>query len=141
MTNFKIKINRVLYYLRYRARLIVFMLSILSLSFILLNLIDVFHNFLNVFVFGVLIQVCIHFSTIFTLLILPTYPVYFIIFKRMDFNYIEKLSLTIVSNLSFYIIGGFIGFFIGFPITGFFFFLIVLISFFFIFLFIFFADY
>ena len=141
MTNFKIKINRVLYYLRYRDRLIVFILSILSLSFILLNLIDVFHNFLNIFVLGVLIQICIHFSTIFTLLILPTYPVYFIIFKKMDFNYIEKLSLTIVSNLSFYIIGGFIGFFIGFPITGLYFFLIVFISYFLILIYIIIADY
>ncbi len=141
MTNFKIKINSVLFYLRYRARLIVFILSILSLSFILLNIIDVFHNFLNIIVLGVLIQICIHFSTIFTLLILPTYPVYFIIFKRMDFNYIEKLSLTIVSNLSFYIIGGFIGFFIGFPITGLYFFLIVFISYFLILIYIIIADY
>jgi len=141
MTNFKIKINRVFYYLRYRARLIVFILSILSLSFILLNLLDVFHNFLNVFVLGVLIQICIHFSTIFTVLILPTYPVYFIIFKGMNFNYIEKFSLTIVSNLSFYIIGGFIGFFFGFPITGLFFFLIVFISYFLILIYILITDY
>ncbi len=141
MTNFKIKINRVLYYLRYRDRLIVFILSILSLSFILLNLIDVFHNFLNIFVLGVLIQICIQFSTIFTLLILPTYPVYFIIFKGMDFNYIEKLSLTIVSNLSFYIIGGFIGFFIGFPFTGLYFFLIVFISYFLILIYIIITNY
>ncbi len=130
MTNFKIRINHFLFYLRYRDRFIVFILSILSLSFILLNLIDVFHNFLDVIVLGVLIQICILFSTIFTLLILPTYPIYFIIFKKMDFNSIEKLSLTIVSNLSFYIIGGFVGFFIGFPITGLYFFLIVFISYF-----------
>ena len=141
MTNFKIKINRILFYLRYRDRLVVFLLSILSLTFILLNLIDIFHNFLNILILGMLIQFCIHFSTIFTLLILPTYPVYFIIFKKIDFNFIEKLSLTIVSNLSFYIIGGFIGFFIGFPITGLYFFLIVFISYFLILIYILITNY
>ncbi|MFX0057740.1 MAG: hypothetical protein ACFE8J_05520, partial [Candidatus Heimdallarchaeota archaeon] len=42
--------------------------------------------------------------TFFTVLFLPFYPLFFIIFKDKSFNFLEKLSLTIFSNLAFYII-------------------------------------
>ncbi|MFX1470132.1 MAG: hypothetical protein ACFFB8_15885 [Promethearchaeota archaeon] len=68
--------------------------------------------------------------TIFTILFLPTYPIFFIIFKEKPFNYLEKLSITIVANSAFYILMGYIAYIIGFPLTRFFFFLSVLILYF-----------
>jgi hypothetical protein len=62
---------------------------------------------------------------IFTLLFLPTYPVIFIIFKEKKFNFLEKISITIVLNLSFYITIGISGFYLGFALTKWFFFIIL----------------
>ena len=43
--------------------------------------------------------------------------------------FLEKLSLTIVVNLSFYILSGYLGFYMGFPTTGIFFFITLIITF------------
>jgi len=74
-----------------------------------------------------LFQIAITISTIFIVTILPTYPIFFIISKNNGFSSLEKLNLTIVINLSFYILTEYIGFFLGFPITALFFFLTLLI--------------
>ena len=70
------------------------------------------------------------FSTIFIITFLPSYPCFFIIFNRKGFNFLEKLSLTIVVNLSFYILTGYIGFVFAFQITAFYFFVSLSISYF-----------
>ncbi|MFX1395223.1 MAG: hypothetical protein ACFFAH_16890, partial [Promethearchaeota archaeon] len=81
-------------------------------------------------VLGLLLFLSFIFSTIFIILFLPSYPVFFVIFKEKGFNFLEKLSLTIVINLSFYILAAYIGFGFGFQITAFFFFASLLISYF-----------
>jgi hypothetical protein len=63
-------------------------------------------------------------STFFTLLFLPTYPLFFILFKEKNLNFLEKLSITIVANLSFYIILGISGFYLGLALTKWFFFIV-----------------
>jgi hypothetical protein len=45
------------------------------------------------------------------------YPIFFILFNIKQFKFREKLGLTIVSNLSFYIIIGFIGSWLNLAIT------------------------
>ncbi|MFX1258455.1 MAG: hypothetical protein ACFFAN_11385 [Promethearchaeota archaeon] len=48
----------------------------------------------------------------------------------MEFNFLEKLSLTLVTDLAFYILIAYIGYFIGFSITAIFFFIMLSICFF-----------
>ncbi|MEE9378718.1 MAG: hypothetical protein V3V33_11870 [Candidatus Lokiarchaeia archaeon] len=50
------------------------------------------------------------------------------LFKSNKFNILEKLGVTIVSNLSFYIITGYIGSFLNFPITFEYFFFILILT-------------
>ncbi|GAH02094.1 unnamed protein product, partial [marine sediment metagenome] len=60
-------------------------------------------------------------SVIFILLLLPSYPIYFFIFKFENLNAVEKISLTIVTNLSIYILEGFVGHSFKIPLTPLFF--------------------
>jgi len=84
----------------------------------------------NSLVLFLLIQLLLKSSAIFTILFLPTYPIFFILIKNMDLNFREKIGITIVSNLSFYIIIGYIGSYFNLPITfEYFFFTLVLVYF------------
>ncbi|MBD3201165.1 MAG: hypothetical protein GF316_14205 [Candidatus Lokiarchaeota archaeon] len=62
-------------------------------------------------------------------LFLPLYPLYFFIFDFNDKKPLEKLAYTFVSNLSFYIICGYIGQLSGLALNSIFFFLVVIITF------------
>jgi len=129
MDEFKIKFNKFILYLKSRTHLVFFLISILSFAIILFNIIDL-NNALGLsefFVLNLIFQLLVIFSTIYAILLLPTYPAFYIIGRRLHFNFLEKLNLTIVINLSFYILTAYIGFFLGFPITALFFFLTLLI--------------
>jgi hypothetical protein len=69
-------------------------------------------------------------STAFIVIFLPFYPLFFIIFRNKNFNFLEKFSLTIVANLTLYILSAYLGNFFEIPITGYFFFLLTLIIYF-----------
>lgn len=64
------------------------------------------------------------------ILFLPSYPVFFILLKDKSFYFREKLGFAIVSNLSFYIIIGYIGSWINFPITSEYFLLFTILAYF-----------
>ncbi len=84
----------------------------------------------NSLVLFLLIQLLLKSSAIFTILFLPTYPIFFILLRDKNLNFREKLGITIVSNLSFYIIIGYIGSYFNLPITfEYFFFTLVLVYF------------
>ena len=132
MGTLKIKFNKFLFFIKFRIHLIVFLISVVSIFFVFLKVINLFTvmgvptesvaYFLIFFVFL--------FSTIFIVLFLPSYPLFFVVLKDKEFNFLEKLSLTIVCNLSFYILIGYAGFVVGFPLTAsFFFFSLVLFYF------------
>ncbi|MBA7693461.1 hypothetical protein ES703_102043 [subsurface metagenome] len=123
------KFKRILLILNSRIHLFVFLVSILSLIFILFKIINLnlILGITEILFLDSLFHTLVIISTIFTILFLPTYPIFFIIFKGKSFNFLEKLNLTIVINLSFYILTAYIGFFLGFPITDLFFFLTLLI--------------
>lgn len=111
---------------------VLFTISLLSFFLVLLNIfkITAILGIAPTSLLGLLLFFTFLFSTIFLLIFLPTYPLFFVIFKEKDFNSLEKLSLTIVVNLSFYIITAYIGHILGIPITALFFFFTLLISYF-----------
>jgi len=65
-------------------------------------------------------------SSTFIILFIPSYPIFFKIYKGVRFNHLEKLCLTIVFNLSFYIVVGYFGNGFGFVIDGNYFFILLL---------------
>jgi hypothetical protein len=127
-----LKVKNITFYLKIRINLVSIIISLISLLFILLKILN-FNNISGIseipFLNG-LFLFFVYLSTIYTLLFLPTYPLFFIVFKEKNLNFLEKLSITTVANLSFYIILGIFGFYLGFSLTEWFFF-IVLIFFFF----------
>ncbi|KKN47290.1 hypothetical protein LCGC14_0664410 [marine sediment metagenome] len=115
MFNFK----TIFYSIKYRNRLIIFFISLFCILFMYLKVIHI-ENFVivtNNLVLFLLIQLLLKSSAIFTILFLPTYPIFFILLKNKAFHFREKLGITIVSNLSFYIIIGYIGSYFSLPIT------------------------
>ncbi len=131
MDNSKFYFKKICIFIRLRINFLIFILSILSFLFVFFKLIN-FTTFLGIseiFILEYLFQSIVIISTIFTLLFLPTYPIFFILMKKQSFSFLEKLSLTIVINSAFYIFIGYIGYWIGIPIIGFFFFSFTLIFF------------
>jgi len=115
--------------LKYRIYFFLFLISIFSILFINLNYIiieSIEWNSTNLFL-SLLFKFLTAFSSIFTILFLPTYPIFFILLKNKALNFREKLGITIVSNLSFYIITGYVGSYFNLPITfEYFFFTLIL---------------
>ncbi|MFX0082919.1 MAG: hypothetical protein ACFE94_14300 [Candidatus Hodarchaeota archaeon] len=77
----------------------------------------------------VIYQLIVIFSSIFVILFLPFYPIFFIILKRQVFTVLEKLGLTIVVNSAFFIFLGYFGYWVGISISGFLFFFGTMIPF------------
>ena len=75
-------------------------------------------GFSDIFLLALLFQILVIASTVFIVVALPTYPLYFIILEKKEFNSLEKLNFTIVSNLAFYILTGYLGYYLGIPITA-----------------------
>lgn len=132
MGKFKINFNKFLFESKARIHAIIFLISISSLFLVFLKIIkiDVILGIPATSILGLLLFLAFLFSTIFIITFLPSYPCFFIIFNRKGFNFLEKLSLTIVVNLSFYILTGYIGFISAFQITAFYFFVSLSISYF-----------
>ncbi|MHA1804732.1 MAG: hypothetical protein ACTSU4_09370 [Promethearchaeota archaeon] len=69
-------------------------------------------------------------SSISIILFFPSAPLFFLILKNnKDFTFLEKLSLTIITNTCFYIIFGYIAAIFNIPIMGHYFFSILIIFF------------
>ncbi len=118
--------------LKYRIYFFLFLISIFSILFINLNYIiieSIEWISTNLFL-SLLFKFLTAFSSIFTILFLPTYPIFFILLKNKALNFREKLGITIVSNLSFYIIIGYIGSYFNLPITFEYFFFTLILAYF-----------
>lgn len=129
MDRIKKRIKRFILYLNVRLHLLICLISIISLIIIFFKIIQI-NNLIgisNIFYLNLIFQILFLVSTIFAILFLPTYPIFFVLCKRLHFNFLEKLNFTIIINLSFYILSGYIGFFLGFSITAIFFFSTLLI--------------
>lgn len=118
--------------LKYRINFFLFLISISSILFINLNYVNIesFEWISTNFFLLLLFKFFIAFSSIFTILFLPTYPIFFILLKNNTLNFLEKLVITIVSNLSFYIIIGYIGSYFNLPITFEYFFFTLILAYF-----------
>jgi len=125
MENSKITFKKLLIFFRLRINLLILILSILSFTFIFFKLINfnILLGISEIFILEYFFQSFVIFSTIFTILFLPTYPIFLILVKKNDFSFLENVSLTIVVNSAFYIFLGYIGYWISIPITGLFFFI------------------
>ncbi len=124
--------ENIIYFIRTRIQLIIFLTSIISIFFIFLKLINIeiitWISMNPILLF--LIQCFIRSSSIFAILFLPTYPLIFLVLKNNLYHFREKLGIAIVLNLSFYIIIGFIGSWINLPITFEYFFFSMLLTYF-----------
>jgi len=124
--------NKFFIYIKSKLHRFIFLTSIISLLFVFLNLINLNEilGLSQIFCLESLFQVAVIFGMIFVVLFLPTYPIFFIIYKSKAYTFLEKLSLTIITNLTFYILVGYIGYVINIPLTGLFFFITLVIFFF-----------
>ena len=143
MDEFNIIFNKFILYLKSRLHLVIFFVSIVSITTVLFNIIklNITLGISKNLILNLLFQTLLISSTIYVILLLPTYPIFFILGKKLQFNVLERLNLTIVTNLSFYILTAYIGFFLGFPITALFFFLTLLVFFLSLILFIIFQEF
>lgn len=120
-------LSQIYYNIKNKRFSILFFVSLLSFTLILLKMINseaVLRMEENGVLF-LLYQMLLYISAIYTILFLPSYPFIFIVFHKKNFTIIEKLCISIVTNISFYILGGFIGYYLGFLIDGFFFIILV----------------
>ena len=120
MKNLKKIIPKIIFGIKARLLLISFIVSLISVLLILLKLINfnILIGFSAIPTLNLLFESLVLFSTIYCLLFLPSFPLFFIIFRKKDFTLLVKLSLTIVVNLSYYILLGYLVFFITNEITG-----------------------
>jgi len=130
MSNFKIVLKKILISIYLRINFFILLISTISILFIFfkqinINLIlGISKNLILEFIF----QSFVNFSTIFTILFLPTYPIFCFLLNKKPFNLLERISITIVINSVFYILGGYIFYWIGISLTGFSFLIVVVIS-------------
>ena len=139
----RLRLNQIIFKVKSRENLYIFILSLISLGIILLKLVNIEEiiGISDIYLLNLIYQIAIAFSTIFTILFLPTYPIFFIIYKEKSFNFLEKLSLTIIVNSVFYIFIGYIGYWLDVPLTGIFFFCALNILFFLIIIYIIYTEF
>lgn len=127
-----LNLNKCIYYVKTRIHLFIIIFSTISLIFISLKIINfnLVSGLSQIFYLDWIFHLMVFICTCFTLLFLPLYPIIFTIFKEKNLNFLERLAITIVANLSFYIIVGIFGFYLGFAITEWFFFFSLLITYF-----------
>ncbi|MHA1467524.1 MAG: hypothetical protein ACTSP6_05530, partial [Promethearchaeota archaeon] len=132
MYNLKLGLIKSLLHVRKHFNCYMVAVSLISVAFLLLKLIgiDILLNFESNTLFGSFFGFFWMISSIFIILFLPSYPIFFTIYKKLKFNTLEKICLTIVINLSFYIITGYFGNGLAFALNIYFFFSL-LISFYF----------
>ncbi len=133
-----LNLNLIIFNIKIRFHLLIILISSISLIFIFLKILNfnLITNISQIAFLDSIFHLFVYFSTGFTLLFLPSYPIFFIIFKDKKLRFLEKLTITFVFNLSYYIIIGFIGFYLGFALTRWFFFFVLVISYFLIILYI-----
>jgi hypothetical protein len=115
----KQSLNRGFFFIKQHLHLILFIITLLCISFVGLYIFN-FGFFLLVREFNILYQlfrIILFISGIYFILLLPSYPIFSILLKGSTLNKLEKISLMIITNMSFYIIIGYIGNLFQFEIT------------------------
>jgi hypothetical protein len=125
-------LKKIIIQIKARINLVILLLSISALLIVFFKIfnLNVALGLSEILILESLFQIAVISSMIYIILFLPSYPVFFVILKhKFNYNFPEKLGLTIVFNQVFYILVGYIGSYLGFPITGTFFFFILITSF------------
>jgi len=128
MYNFKLKLIKSIFHVRNHINFYFFIISVISIILLLLKLMNL-DGILQLDT-NLLLHSSFQFlwmaSSIFIILFLPSYPFFLKIYKSVRFNALEKLGLTIVFNMSFYIVIGYFGNGLGFIIDANYFFTLLL---------------
>ncbi|TFF88031.1 MAG: hypothetical protein EU548_09420, partial [Promethearchaeota archaeon] len=111
--NTEAKISAFMLHLYARKHLVIFSISVAALSFIALYVFGAFSSIASPFL-GVIL-LC---PTAIVVLFLPSYPIFFLIFPKKGFTFLEKLGITISTNLAFYILLGYLLNAVGLPLNG-----------------------
>ena len=130
--SFKLKIIKSFFHVRNHSNFYFFIISLISiilLSLKLMNLDLIIQSDSNLLL-NITLQFLWMLSSIFIILFLPSYPFLFNFYRSVRFNLLEKLGLTIVFNLSFYIVIGYFGNELGFVIDSYYFFILLLVFYF-----------
>ncbi|MBD3197811.1 MAG: hypothetical protein GF317_22360, partial [Candidatus Lokiarchaeota archaeon] len=104
---------------------IVLMLALLSFMFLFLNISGVYYFFIQLPVLSEIYQFIALISSIYIIMCFPAYPLYFIILEDKEFSFLERIMFLIISNISFYILMGYLAYFMNITITGCFFFITI----------------
>ena len=132
MYNFKLKLIKLIVHIRNHINFYFFIISLISMFLLLLKLMNL-NGVLQVdtnLLLNITLQFLWMISSTFIILFLPSYPLFFKIYKSVRFNLLEKLGLTIIFNLSFYIVIGYFGNGLGFVIDGIYFFIPLIVFYF-----------
>ena len=131
MKNFKVLTLKIIYFLKEKVILLSFLISVFTVLLILFKLLNlnVILGISNIPFLNLLFNSFVILSTIYCILFLPSYPLFFIIFKEKSYTILEKLGLTLIVNLAFYILLGYFGFIIINEITGIFIYFSTVITF------------
>ncbi|MBD3201954.1 MAG: hypothetical protein GF316_18200 [Candidatus Lokiarchaeota archaeon] len=105
--------------------LLILSLSLLFASFFVFKVFDIS----AIPILNDLYHIANYINGIIIVLFLPLYPLFFFILNFKDKKLVEKCAYTFVSNLSFYIICGYLGQLLGLTLNSIFFFLVVIIMF------------
>jgi hypothetical protein len=122
-------IKKCMFQIKYKSQTILFIISIFCFCIFFLKLYSI-HYLIKLTYILFLFRVLIFLGSTFTILFLPTYPLFFFLVNKKDFKLREKIPLTITTNLSFYILIGFIGSFLNLQISFSYFLSILILSYF-----------
>lgn len=123
--NLREKLKHLLYLIKQNIHLINLIISVLCLIFLGIHILLINLNIEFVSLgYNILILVI----GLYVIMFLPSYPIFFLILKRDTFTTLSKVSLTIIVNISFYIVSGYFGFWLGFNLTNVFFYFILIVS-------------
>jgi hypothetical protein len=136
-----IYLKKAIYRIRNNVQVVLILISVISILILYLKL-GAINTWVSQNLFAYyFFQLFLEASAIFTILFLPTYPLFFLFFKNKIFNLREKIGICIVCNQSFYIITGFVGSWFGILITFEYFLIVLTITYFSIILLAVFQDY
>ena len=118
-------------YIRLRFHFISILWSLITICFILLNILGFNQMFqdLNLIILSIFFNLMVYISMINAILFLPLYPLILRMLRNSEFKLIEKVAITIVTNMALYIVSGIIGYYANCLLTSQYFFLVMTVSF------------
>ena len=86
--------------------IILIVISFIILSFTFINIFDLFH--FNMFFSSLFHEILLFFLGLIIISLFPTYPIFFLLLSKDKYTYLEKLTFSIGTNLTFFILLGYV---------------------------------